>query len=274
MALARIFLAKAVHVAAERRPQDAEAGRRVLAQPQRHPLAGFLGVAPAGAGGTVAAGVGPGCANLALRASRTSAILLPGGDMPVYPGDPPVKLEQVAPVGSDGFCDHCLTSAGHVGTHMDAPMHIVDGGAGIAAFPPEKFIGRGVLVDARKAASIGEGLLLDVALKPGDIVLVWTGHDARYREADYFTSFPQFTEAFARQLAGAGVAVVSMDTPSPDTAPYAIHKILLGRDVMIVENLTNLGALETAGDFEVSALPAKFEWDAAPVRVVAKVPAS
>jgi kynurenine formamidase len=194
-----------------------------------------------------------------------------GADMPVYPGDPPVKLEQVARVSVEGFCDHCLTSAGHVGTHMDAPMHILEGGAAIASFPPDKFMGRGVLLDARAAAAVGEDLLQGVDLRAGDIVLVWTAHDSRYRQADYFTSFPQFTEGFARRLADAGVAVVGMDTPSPDGPPFATHRFLLGRDVMIVENLTNLSALQGVGDFEVSALPAKFDWDAAPVRVVARI---
>jgi kynurenine formamidase len=51
-----------------------------------------------------------------------------------------------------------------------------------------------------------------------------------------------------------------------------VHKILLGANILIVENLTNLQALLAVSEFEVIALPPKFEADAGPVRAVARVP--
>ena len=64
--------------------------------------------------------------------------------------------------------------------------------------------------------------------------------------------------------------MVGMDTPSPDHAPYKVHKILLGNEILILENLTNLEQLLNK-NFEVIALTPKLEADAAPARVVAKI---
>ena len=67
------------------------------------------------------------------------------------------------------------------------------------------------------------------------------------------------------------VKMVGMDMLGPDyDKPWLTHKILLGHNITILENLTNLDQLLNAGEFEVIALPAKFQADAAPVRVIAK----
>ena len=65
--------------------------------------------------------------------------------------------------------------------------------------------------------------------------------------------------------------LVGMDTPSPDAPPFPVHKIFLGSEILIIENLTNLESLVDLKNFTVAALPAKFHADAAPVRVVAMV---
>lgn len=48
--------------------------------------------------------------------------------MPVYPGDPKPTLEQVAFIAKDTFNDHKLTTVMHVGTHIDAPLHMIANG--------------------------------------------------------------------------------------------------------------------------------------------------
>lgn len=103
------------------------------------------------------------------------------------------------------------------------------------------------------------------------MVLVMTGHGQKFREPDYYTTYPEISEGFAKKLMDRGVSIIGMDTPSPDRPPFAVHKILLGNNVLIIENLTNLEALLDIPHFEVIALPAKFHTDAAAVRVIAKV---
>jgi kynurenine formamidase len=158
----------------------------------------------------------------------------------------------------------------HTGTHMDAPRHMLPGGDFMCDVPVEKFAGRGRLIDARGLKLVTEDLLTAAGLKRGDIVLVLTGWSKRFRDPDYFESFPEIAPAFAERLVNAGVSIIGLDTPSPDRAPYPVHKILLANGVLIIENLTALDALVGIRDFEVMALPSKFRSDAAPVRVVAR----
>lgn len=192
-------------------------------------------------------------------------------EMPVYPGDPIPQLVQTASIRVEGYNDYCLNGGMHVGTHMDAPLHMIDGGAFMSEVPVTQFFGRGRLVDARGHAVIGAELLTAVDLAPGDIVLVLSGWYKRFREPDYYEKFPEVDPSFADLLVAKRVSILGLDTPTPDRPPFPVHKILLSNNVLIIENLTNLEDLLGAGEFDVVAAPAKFECEAAPVRVVAKI---
>lgn len=194
-----------------------------------------------------------------------------GPDMPVYPGDPQPKLERIAEIAAQGYTDHKLDSGLHVGTHVDAPLHMVADGKLLSDIPVERFFGRGVLLDARGKVFIDVDVLADVTLQPGDIVLVHTGWDSRWGEENYFSEYPHLTKALAQKFVEAKVHLVGLDSPSPDYTPYPIHKLLLGHDILIVENLVGLQQLVGVQKFDVIALPAKLQADAAPVRVLAKV---
>lgn len=192
--------------------------------------------------------------------------------MPVFPGDPEALLRQVSDFqNGDGYTLFAVSTGLHAGTHMDAPLHMIPNGAKLSDVAPERFFGRGVLVDARGKDVVDVALLKGLALRRGDIVLVLTGFSERFRDPSYFQDYPAISEQFAEVLVRAGVSVLGLDTPSPDREPYAVHKRLLGNGVLIIENLTNLEALVGRRILEVIALPMKFEADAAPVRVLARV---
>lgn len=191
-------------------------------------------------------------------------------DMPVFPGDPSPALIKIADVAKDGFTDHEIKTAMHVGTHMDAPAHILAGGKYLDEYPPEKFFGRGVLVDARGKTSASVELLSAVHIQKGDIVLVYFDWSSEFGKDDYYLNYPVLSEEFGKKLAELGASIVGMDTPSPDLAPYSVHKILFKSDILIIESLTNLRQL-MGKNFEIIALPPKFQAEAGPCRVVAKV---
>lgn len=48
--------------------------------------------------------------------------------MPVYPGDPEPSLNKVADLNKEGYNDHLLKTVMHIGTHMDAPLHMIKNG--------------------------------------------------------------------------------------------------------------------------------------------------
>lgn len=192
--------------------------------------------------------------------------------MPGYPGDPLVELKQIASMINDGHVDHELKTSMHVGTHMDAPLHMVEGGKKLSDYSVGKFFGPGVLIDARGKIEVGEEFLKDKKIDEGSIVLVLTGFSQKFGVSDeYFKNYPIFTEGFAKKLVELGVSIVGTDTPSPDKEPFSVHKILLAKDILIIENLTNLESLLEVSDFQVIALPAKLDTEAAPARVVAQI---
>lgn len=191
-------------------------------------------------------------------------------NMPTYPDDVPPTLVQIAGIEKEGYTDFQVTTGMHVGTHIDGPLHMIAGGKRLAEFPIAKYIGHGCLVDVRGKDTIDTPVLDDYPLQQNDIVLFYTGYSDYYRTAQYYEQYPVLTQALADALIDAQVSMIGVDSPSPDREPFLVHKQLLQHDILIIENLTNLAALLSCKSFTVIALPAKFDADSSPARVIAK----
>jgi len=176
--------------------------------------------------------------------------------MPVFPGDPPATLTPVANIDKAGYNDHEIKTYMHVGTHMDAPLHMIANGKKMDEISLDKFMGTGVE---------------DIDIKPGSILLIYTGFADKFGKPDYDHNQPTITEDFAQKAVELKVKIVGMDILGPDQPPFPTHKTLLGNEVLIMENLTNLDLLLNENNFEIIALPMKLHADAAPVRVLAKL---
>lgn len=191
--------------------------------------------------------------------------------MLVYPGDSSPELVVAADNYEGGKIIHYqLKTSMHVGTHMDAPLHMLENGKRLSEYSVDHFFGKGHLIDAR-GKLIDATLLEGKQISKGDIILIMTGFSNKFGTPEYYESYPEISETFASKMVELGVSIVGMDTPSPDRPPFAIHKVLLGNDVLIIENLTNLESLSGHAQFTVVALPTKFDTEAAPVRVVAQI---
>jgi len=161
----------------------------------------------------------------------------------------------------------------HVGTHIDAPAHMIQGGKQLSDYPIEKFIGKAILVDARDHDSLDQTILAHSVIEQNSIVLFYTGWD-RYFFADserYFKQHPVFTLKLVQELIKSKIKMVGFDLPGPDRWPFELHKILLKNDTLIAENCTNLERLLDATKIELYALPLAIAADGAPARVVAKI---
>jgi len=191
-----------------------------------------------------------------------------GESTPVYPGDPAVRVEPAGVMERDGYSDHLLSVGTHAGTHIDAPAHQIAGGKTLGDYSVDRFFGSGVYVDVRAGYDLAAIKALEIAA--GDMVLLHTGMDRRFHEPAYFEDFTPVPEEVAEYLVKCGVSLVGMDMCGPDKPPFPVHKILLGGDVLIAENLTNIGQL--AGTlFDVYALPIRLNVDGAPARIVAQI---
>lgn len=191
------------------------------------------------------------------------------GDMPVYPGDSAVNLTKTKGYEEDGFNEYTLVSSMHAGTHIDCPMHMMSDERFISEFDLERFIGNAVLLDVR-----GE-MLIDLKdeyyknIKEGDIVLLYTGWESKYGSNEYYESHPEVSNRFAEFLVQKKIKILGADMPSPDRESFSIHKILLGNNICILENLTNLSKLLYVEGLQVFAQPLKIKAEASLVRAIA-----
>jgi len=192
-------------------------------------------------------------------------------NMPVYPGDVPVSLPQIASYHEEGHTNFLLSTGMHAGTHLDGPMHLTESLTRMSELPLDMFAGKGFLVDVvgKKFIDLPESAFEH--LLPGSVVLFYTGFDRYFSQQEYYLSYPEISEATARILVEKKVKIVGMDFPSPDYAPFRIHDILLNNQILILENLTNLSSLIPYREFELLAFPLKIQADSSPVRVVARI---
>jgi len=61
--------------------------------------------------------------------------------MPVYPGDPEVKIETVQTIDKEGWDLQALYLSSHLGTHVNVSAHMVKDGKTLDDFPVERFWG-------------------------------------------------------------------------------------------------------------------------------------
>ena len=189
-------------------------------------------------------------------------------ETPVYPGDPKTKIQTCGFLVKDGYQDHYVCMGTHVGTHIDAPSHMVIGGKNIDELPIEKFSGRGVYIDATKGFNINE--LENIDIREGDIVLFHTGMSEEYHESEYYEKYPAIPEEVANFLVDKKIKMVGVDMCSPDYPPFTVHQIFLSKEILIIENLVGLEQLRDK-EFTISAFPVKYNLDGAPARVVAEI---
>jgi kynurenine formamidase len=192
--------------------------------------------------------------------------------MAQYPGDyPPPRLVRRLTFAEGGHLVTALDLGCHVGTHIDTPLHFLDGQPGLEALPLDRFAGSALCLDA-PAGEIGEDALRGVDLAGTDFVLLRTGWERHWGTPRYYDSWPTVSPALARRLAGARLKGVGLDTPSSDPLNGRVaHDLFAAAGLINIENLANLAALPR-GPFEFLVLPLKLAGtEASPVRAVARV---
>jgi arylformamidase len=194
-------------------------------------------------------------------------------DLPVWPGDPPVRLERVSSIADGANANVSTLHCGvHVGTHVDAPLHFIDGARSVETLPLKVLTGRAYVVDLRKAE------VLDAAtLEASDIpprtrrILFKTRNSALWarKEPEFRKDFVAVDASGAEWLVRKGVQLVGVDylsvAPFGDSKPT--HRILLEAGVVVVEGL-NLSEV-SQGRYTLYCLPLKLVGsDGAPARAI------
>lgn len=198
--------------------------------------------------------------------------------VPVHPrmitfaGDPAVRIERVLSMAEGGVCNLSKIDSGlHSGTHIDAPLHFIDGAAGVEATPLEALLGPVWVADATAAEAHLTAADIDALGLPAGVerLLFKTRNGALWERGEFSEAFIALTEAAARSLAARGVRLVGIDylSVAPYGDPAPVHVALLEAGVVILEGL-DLRAV-APGAYRLACLPVLIPGaDGAPARAV------
>lgn len=230
---------------------------------------------------------------------------------PSYPGQRDVCMERAVKHSQHGVLAWRINTSMHTGTHMVAPIHLIQRGADLAAVPLECLFGNGIVLDVPKKKFeqiAADDLKTSVEIREGDLVVINTGWHHKYSDGlEYFGHAPGLSECAAQYLAERKVKMVAMDTPfidPPLATSMGLHRggpqmkrlpgeyhATTGKEaaemfpkwypaqkILLAANIPTV--LQVGGDIDeisgkratLTAAPWRFEHgDACPVRVVAMV---
>ena len=194
-----------------------------------------------------------------MRIHDVSVPIRPG--MITYPGDPDVSLERVLSLADGAVANVSrLTLGVHTGTHVDAPVHFIEGASATEHLPVETLIGPARVVAAETLAA--DELQ---ALELPERLLLKTSNSELWANDEFTHDFVSLDGAAARVLVEGGVRLVGIDylTIGDEEA----HRILLGAGVVVVEALDFRGV--EPGKYQLVCAPLRLvNSDGAPARVL------
>jgi arylformamidase len=192
----------------------------------------------------------------------------------VYPGNPAISItaQQAISQGAGANVSR-LDFGSHTGTHVDAPKHFFDDGAGVDALSLDILMGPArLLTFADSVLSIGEAELSAYDLSGVTRVLLKTRNSSWLASGstEFHPDYTYVAPDGAEYLASLGVKLVGVDYLSVEqfhSGHHKTHRTLLEREIIIVEGL--LLSDVPAGNYELRCLPILFPGlDGAPARAV------
>lgn len=192
--------------------------------------------------------------------------------MAIYPRNPPVEIAPAKRIArGDSSNVSLLTLGSHTGTHVDAPLHMDDSGAGVDEVSLDAMIGPAIVVDIPDNVRAIGAADLDRRIGSHTRVLLRSRNSARFAASGVFEEdFTYLAPEGAALLVERGVRFVGVDALSVEqyhAGHHRSHDALLHAGVAVVEGL----ALENVapGEYQVVCLPLRIRGcDGAPARVV------
>ncbi len=212
--------------------------------------------------------------------------------LPMWPGFPSFAALPVAVHDTGGFAQYALALWEHSGTHIDAPLHRVRGGASVDRIPAADLVAPLIVVDIAARARTDPDTTLSVAdidafearhgrIPPRAFVALYSGWEQRLSTPGGFVNLdsagvphaPGFDPAAAhfllthRDIVGVGVDTLSLDTAA--SHEFGAHTTILGAGRYGVEMLANLAAVPPTGATVVIGAPTHAGGTGGPARVLA-----
>ena len=179
----------------------------------------------------------------------------------VYPGDPAPEKKTLASIDAGDICNlTAFSMCAHNGTHIDAPIHFIKDGKAVEDILLSKTVGWAYVTE--REGSIGARAAKDILKKANE-----ASPEAAKRIL--IKGKATVTEEAAEVFASAGTELIGNEsqTVGPEDAPLAVHKILLGAEVILLEGIRLCDVPE--GKYLLNAAPLKLSGsDGAPCRAI------
>lgn len=190
-------------------------------------------------------------------------------DLAVWPGDVPFERSINLSIAAGANIDlSSIQTTVHLGAHVDAPSHYVAGGEGIADRSLSYYFGPAQVIRVSVAPS--------ERVRPEHLTAPIRAHRVLFRTDSYpdperfNPDFCSLSPALIEHLAGEGVRLVGIDTPSidpVDSKDLPSHAMVAAHNMAILEGIVLDGVED--GVYTLVALPLSIVGaDASPVRAV------
>ena len=149
----------------------------------------------------------------------------------VYPGDPSPVREVKLRIADGAVCNlTAFSMCAHNGTHVDAPYHFIDGGKTIDRVDLDRFIGCAYVAEHEGDVTAADAERIYEAAK---------ALDPRAAERLLVKGNATLTPEAAKYLADKGIKLYGNEsqTVGPLDAPMAVHLMMLGAEVVLLEGI-------------------------------------
>lgn len=187
--------------------------------------------------------------------------------MPVYPGDPVLRITREHSVPEAEFNVSDIVTGTHIGTHIDPPFHFIASGYTVDQIPLDHLYGKAEVVDlTHVTAQVTSDDLKGIT---SDIIVLKTRNSALWESSEFSKDYVSLDESAARWAVENHVKTIGIDYLSIGSFDdgAGVHRILLGGGVTVVEGL-DLRKI-TPGTYILACLPIKIkDGDGAPARAI------
>jgi arylformamidase len=189
-----------------------------------------------------------------------------------WPGDPRFELRRIVEIGPEAPCNlSAFSMCAHNGTHVDAPLHFLAGGASMDEIPFDALNGAARVISINDPERIPISELEPCQIEPGERILFKTRNSRRrWHNAPFDTRFVAIPAETARYLASCKPALVGIDYLSVGAFEgdgVETHCLLLAAGIWLLEGI-DLYEINP-GKYELQCLPLKIEGaEGAPARAV------
>jgi kynurenine formamidase len=253
----------------------------------------FKGAAAAAVAASLPAAASAAPAARTIRFNRVVDLThILGLNMPLFPGNDPVRIDVIRTFEKDGYYANRLDLAEHSGTHMDAPAHFDPGGTPVHEIPAAQLVGPLAVIDVRERAARDPDTLVTPddlrawerrygRIPAGAVVIMHSGWATRIGDSAAFLNadaggtfhFPGWSKAATdwllaeRNVIGIGVDTISLDFGA--STDFAVHYSWLPSGRWGLENVANLTDVPPSGATVFVGAPKVYGGSGGPTRLMA-----